>query len=212
MNVSACRRLSLAPVTGIWYRTVELRYLETALSSSHTSDNPTRFCGGTGADFPFEILYLCENTLVAQFEVGALLGSPWELGGVVTRPGRSWADVSVSVRLQFVADLTLPPEQTLLETTVQELTGDWQGYHRRKPDSPVREPVGRAPTQDLGEALYNVPQLEGFLSVSAKVPSHRNLNVFPEKLQKGSQLIFEYPERGLRVEVSPAAHRRRPRR
>lgn len=209
MNLSGCPRLSLTPLTGVWYRTVELRYLEDSLDTAHTADQPSRFSGGPLAVAPFQILYLCENTFVAHFEAGVILGSPWEPTGLVTRPGRAWADVNVRVCLQYVADLTQVSQQALIRTTVQELTGDWEGYQRRKVDSPVSQPGGKAPTQELGEALHGVPQLEGFLSVSSKVPSHRNLNVFPEKLQKGSSLVFEYTDRGILLEINPPTKRRR---
>lgn len=146
---------------------------------------------------------------MAHLEAGVLLGDPWDPAGLLSRPGRPWVDVNVSVRLQFVADLTRVSEQRLLETTVQELTGDWRGYHQRRGDASVPEPVGRAPTQLLGEALHDVPLLEGFLSVSARVPDRRNLNVFPQKLQKGSRIIFEYAERDLRLEIKPRRKRQR---
>jgi len=209
MNLGACRKLRLAPVVGVWFRTVELRFLEVSLNTSHTKETPSRFSGGPEASRPFEVLYLCENTLVSHFEVGALLGSHWDPASILSRPGTAWADINVSVRLQFVADLTEPSQQQLLGVTVQEMTGDWQGYQLRSPRAPVPLPLGLAPTQQLGEALFRIPQLEGFFSVSAKVPDHRNLNVFPEKLQPGSQLVFEYADRGIRLEVNPPRPRAR---
>jgi hypothetical protein len=54
----------------------------------------------------------------------------------------------------------------------------------------VPEPAGTAPTQDLGEALFSIPGLEGFRVVSAPVPYQMNLVVFPRKLQKGSMLVY----------------------
>jgi hypothetical protein len=82
-------------------------------------------------------------------------------------------------------------QQNLIETTAQELTGDWRGYQQRAAArSSIQEPVGTAPTQDLGEAVFGVPGIEGFRALSAKLAYHRNLVVFPAKLFKGSRLEF----------------------
>jgi hypothetical protein len=96
----------------------------------------------------------------------------------------------VQVSLQSVADLTLISEQKRLGTTAQELTGDWEGYRTRTPNSSVPQPTGTAPTQDLGEAMFSTPGVEGFRTVSAKVPDQMNLIVFPAKLLKGSRIVY----------------------
>jgi hypothetical protein len=97
----------------------------------------------------------------------------------------------VSVVLHQVADLTQVSQQNLLQTTAQELTGDWKGYqYRTAPTATIQAPTGTAPTQDLGEALFSIAGLEGFRTLSAKLPYHRNLVVFPEKMFKGSRLEF----------------------
>jgi hypothetical protein len=169
---------------------VRLAFLKTPINTAHTKNTPSRFSAGPNAKKPFEILYLAETSQVAQFEIGALLGDPLSIGGALNTAG-SFASVHVRVVLQRVADLTLVTQQDLIETTAQELTGDWRGYHLRGAASaPVREPVGTAPTQDLGEALFAVPGIEGFRTLSAKLPYHRNLSIFPEKMFKGSRLEF----------------------
>jgi hypothetical protein len=139
---------------------------------------------------PLEILYLSENSQVAQFEIGALFGNPLVPGGILSAPG-SFAVVHVKVTLHRVVELTQVSEQDLLETTAQELTGDWRGYFQRTAASALlQEPVGAAPTQELGEALFSIPGIEGFRTPSAKLAYHRNLVVFPEKMFKGSRLEF----------------------
>ncbi len=107
----------------------------------------------------------------------------------------------MQVQLQHIADLTEERTQSLLGTTVQELTGDWKGYDKRGPRTTVRTPVGLAPTQRLGESLYSTPGLEGFLTVSAKVPTCPNLVVFPDKLQRGSLLVFRYEPQGIEAMI-----------
>jgi hypothetical protein len=168
--------------------------LPEALHSKHTKLISSRFSEGRLARPPFEILYLAENPMVALFEVEALLGSPTMPGDVVAQPTRPWVVVNASVRLQRIVDLTdVPVAQTSLQTSAQELTGDWRGYQQRSSDTSVELPVGAAPTQALGGALRGVsPQLEGFISLSAKLPYLKILGVFPEHLLPGSLVQFQY--------------------
>lgn len=135
---------------------------------------------------------------MALFEVQALLGSPTHPGGIIPHPRQTWTVLNVDVQLQTVADLTQESQQQLLETTAQELTGDWRGYQQRSPATSVSQPVGVAPTQFLGAALFAVPGLEGFRTLSAKLPYYSNLVIFPQKLQPGSQVVFSDPATGQR--------------
>jgi hypothetical protein len=82
--------------------------------------------------------------------------------------------------LSAVADLTATDQQALLETTMQELTGNWDAYA-----------PGEAPTQRLGSALFRTKNVEGFLANSARIPKSKTLIVFPQKLHKGSEVVFE---------------------
>lgn len=165
----------------------------------------TRFNAGPNAQPPFEVLYLAEDPQVALFEVGALLGPPAQPGGVVAHPRRAWTLINVQVQLQMVADLTLVAQQQLVGTNAQELTGDWEGYHLRGPKTSVREPVGIAPTQELGAALNQVSGLEAFRTLSARVPYSMTLVVFPQKLQAGSSVEFSHPTLGTHTLHGPAA-------
>jgi hypothetical protein len=115
-----------------------------------------------------------------MFEVQALFGSPTQPGGVIANPRRPWTVINVQVQLQDVADLMQVSQQRLLTTTAQELTGDWYGYQQRSALTSVTQPVGTAPTQALGAALFAVSGLEGFLTLSARLPYHKNLVVFPK--------------------------------
>lgn len=193
MNLAACASLTIAPIAGIWYRAIQPQFWQTSLQTSHTKSVPSRFSPGPAADPRFEILYLAENHLVALLEVQALLGSPLPLGLVVPNPRHAWVVINVQVRLQYAVNLTITSEQALIGTTAQELTGDWRGNQFRSPYSSVIAPTGPAPTQELGEALFAFPGLEGFSAISAKVPTHMSLIVFPEKLMPGSYLEFSHP-------------------
>jgi hypothetical protein len=193
----------LRPETGTWYRAIQTHFLSTPLSTAHTATVSSRFSGATLASPGFEILYLAENHLVALFEVGALLGSPATPGGAIPSPHSPWTLLNVSIHLQKVVDLTDPARQQHLATTAQELTGDWRGYQLRGLRGTVNLPVGLAPTQTLGRSLHAQPGLEGFLTLSARVPYHKILVVFPKKLAARSHLSWHNPVTG-KTESIPA--------
>jgi hypothetical protein len=96
----------------------------------------------------------------------------------------TWTVLPLKVTLEAVADLTDPAEQRRIGASAQELTGKWDQY---------KEPE-RAPTQQLGTALFELPGLEGFL-VPTAVPGipGRNLVVFPEKLTARSRIEYRNP-------------------
>lgn len=171
--------LPVRPHTGTWYRAIAPVHFATALSTSHSRTVPGRFNDGSPASPAFPILYLAEDPMLALFEVGALYGSPAP-GKTVPNPKHSAATLNVNVTLNKAADLTSIPEQLIFDTNVQELTGDWPGFKTRNASTSVKVPIGIAPTQELGAALYAVAGLEGFFAVSAKLPYLMNLVVFPD--------------------------------
>jgi hypothetical protein len=170
MNLSQCAALRRGPLTGTWYRAIQPQFWTTALATHQTRVIPSRFNTGTTATPQFEILYLSENHLVALFEVEALLGSPTHPGGIIPHPRQAWTVLNVDLQLGAVVDLTQDSQLQLIETTAQELTGDWRSYQQRRPTSSVSQPVRVAPTQALDAALFAVPGLEGFRTLSAKLP------------------------------------------
>ena len=197
MNVSGVSRLTKRPLTGTWYRAIRPHFWQTALATSYTSNVESRFSDGANGLRPYQTLYVAENPQIALFEVGALFGSPTLPGGLVPNPASSWTMLNVSVTLQTVVDLSLQSEQIKVDTSVQELTGDWRGYRERSAMTAVKEPFDvPAPTQELGAALFALADIEGFIAVSAKLPYCQNLVIFPEKLQAGSSVVFSYPATG----------------
>lgn len=190
------------PLKSDWYRAVQTHFLTgtpqappTPLSTGHTATIPGRFNPGTPTNPSFPVLYLGEDHMVALFEVQALLGSLTLPGGPVPHPRTSWAILTLTVRLNTVADLTDVPQQAIFGTNAQELTGDWRGYGSRTAYSSVASPRGvPAPTQKLGHALYGYPLVEGFVTPSARLPEKMNLVVFPDKLLPGSRIEFVNPE------------------
>ncbi|MDD9961680.1 MAG: RES family NAD+ phosphorylase [Gammaproteobacteria bacterium] len=70
-----------------------------------------------------------------------------------------------------VVDLADPANRSIIDTTPQELTGDWRGYR-----TPHAAP---APTQALAHAVHQaLPATHGILAPSARNPSVSNLIVF----------------------------------
>jgi hypothetical protein len=211
MNLAACAALSRGPETGVWYRAIQPRFWQTALQTAQSKLIPSRYNEGASAIRPFEVLYLAEDHQVALLEVGAMFGPLFPPAGdglLIPNPLQAWTILNVRVTLQRVADLTRVSEQTLISTTAQELTGDWDGYQRRMPTDSVNQPVGTAPTQALGQALFAIRGLEGFRTLSARRPARMILVVFPEKLLAGSEIEFSDGMGGTH-QIRPRPKRRR---
>lgn len=173
MRLANCGKLALSPINAVWFRAIPPHHLTTALQTSQSLGVRTRFSPGG-----FEVLYLAENQTTALYEVGAILGPP---SRPVANPARTkFALLDIHVKLRSVADLTDPTQQVLLGVSLQELTGEWDPYTE-----------GDAPTQRLGAALFAAKKIEGFLAPSAPASLNKNLIVFPQKLLKGSELVFE---------------------
>jgi hypothetical protein len=147
----------------------------------------------------YESLYLAENQIGAPFEVNALFGSFH--GQNVPNPLAATTVVPLRVRLGKVADLTRFTQRRFIGMSIEELTGDWRGYRLRRPSQPSTSPYTEVPTQRLGDALFHLPVLEGFLTYSAKVPTLRNLVAFPQKLLPGSSVAYVNPLTKQRIQI-----------
>jgi RES domain len=181
MRISGCNALSLHPLTGSWFRALNLKFWKDRLSTDHTKTWRSRFSDPASNSSPFRVLYLGENHQIAIYEVGALLGDP---AAPVSNPKGSWALMSLQLRLHGVADLCEPDQQKLISTNDQELTGIW-----------ANDSV--APTQELGAALYALPGAEGAIVPSSKGRG-RNLVVFMDKLDKRSVISYYNDVDGLK--------------
>jgi hypothetical protein len=196
MKLAVVTSLGRTAESGTWYRAIQLSHLSTPLKTGHTRFIPSRFNAGAGAAPPFRVLYLAENSMVALFEVSALLGSPAGYPGVVPVPSLAWVTMNVKVNLRRVADLTDPAETDKICTTAQELTGDWRAYQQRGTLGTVTAPTGIAPTQHLGAALAAMPDLEGFRTLSARLPYYKVLVVLPDNLDSSSSVEWQHPTTG----------------
>lgn len=190
MNAGSVPRLARIPHSGTWYRAVAPRFLSTAISTTHSKTIASRFSPASPGNPGFEILYLAENHLVAMFEAQALFGSPLTPGGVVPHPTASLVSLAIQVQLTSVVDISDPSQATLVDTNAQELTGDWRGYQQRGPGTSVTGPTGRAPTQEFGAHLFaRCPDVQGFLTLSARLPYYRILAIFTRRLNAGTDYV-----------------------
>lgn len=195
MNLHGCATLPINAESAVWYRAIQPQHYNTALATSQSMKFPSRYNAGPLAQPPFEILYLAEDPLVAFFEVKALYGSPYQ--GYAPNPRNSLISLNVTVNLRRISEITHHAQQRSLDTTAQELTGDWYGYQQRRQNiGSIPWSTGLAPTQELGAAMYNLPALEGFRTLSARVPDRKILVVFPQKLLIGSSVEFLNPIMG----------------
>lgn len=203
MNLAACPALARRPLSATWYRAIQLKFWNSLLATAHTKTIPGRFNAGNPARPGFEILYFAEDHQVAMFEVQALLGSPLPGSVYVPNPSGHWAVINVQLQLGRVVDLTRRSERMIIDTSIQELTGDWRGYSLRNPNANLnKRPWTDVPTQKLGYGLNRIKNVEGFLTYSARVPTRRNLIVFPKKLRPGSFIEFKNPIDGQTHRIS----------
>lgn len=151
----------------------------------HTSRTTTRF---SSANAQYFLLYLAADPITALLEVEAVVATHNPPQTHYIRPN-AYTVWPISVALGNVVDFGDPHCRSVVETSAQELTGDWRTELPVAGGPPaVRSIVSEAPTQQLGAALDNLDS-EGFLAPSAKAPTISNLVVFPHRVDiSASQL------------------------
>lgn len=167
MSPALAAQLPLLPLTEHeWFRSVDERFqFEPPLIGSA----PSRFNPGD-----LRVMYFAPNPLLARFEARDLLGQ-WS-GNAVPAPQARHVVVEYHVDIgpaPAVADLRVPQFATV-ETTMQEMTGDWLTYPWEAP---------KAPTQDLAGAVYRMHDTAvGLIAPSARNPEQANLVLFADRL------------------------------
>ena len=174
---------------GPWYSAAPTGVAVPHHVPSSTSRN--RFNDGGGA---FALRYLAAEPTIALLEAAALHGA-YATGFVAPLRPRSWTlfhyEVVVALNVVDFADHAI---RSGAPTTVQELTGDWLGYHHRRMGTlPVHPPAvngsrSLAPSQELAARLHALPSVHGFLTPSAKTPLTANLVLFFGRLPPGAIL------------------------
>ena len=97
----------------------------------------------------------------------------------VPNPFRGAVVVSHTVPALNIVDFADPANRSIVETTRQELTGDWRVYR-----PPHNAP---APTQALALVVHRIhASVQGILAPSARNPSVNNLIVFYHRVLTGS--------------------------
>ena len=149
-----------------WYRSVNERYQydPPLFRPSRNRFNPGHL----------QIMYFAPDGLLARFEARDVLGH-W-FGDAIPSLGNRHVVVEYRIELGPVASIVdaRPAHLDAVETTVQEMTGDWHYYVRRGT---------LAPTQNLASAIFNRPDSPmGLMAPSARNPSKDNLVLFAERL------------------------------
>ena len=139
----------------------------------HHVPSPTslnRFNDGSGFS---SLRYFAPEPVTALLEAAALHGA-YATGFVAAPPVRSWT----VFRYDIVAPLSVvdlgEPSVRAKSATVQELTGDWLGYHHRSlfASLPSHLPLVHsgplAPTQRLAQAIHATPSTHGILAPAAR--------------------------------------------
>lgn len=190
MNLTAVHRLPLVPLTGRWSRAIPPAYWPRVTHTRYTRRVHSRFSPGKDGKPPFDILYFGESAEVISLEC-SLVFFDRRLNHSFPNPDAgTHLIVASNVVLQQIADLTAAENLSILETNLQELTGDWAIYNSFKHRPHLASLANLAPTQELGQRIFDVPGIEGFKVFSAKKPECLCLVVFPEKLLMGSSINF----------------------
>ena len=192
MNLAAVSTLPIVPRTGAWFRAVSPRYYPSAIMQlAYTTQASSRFYAGRRAGAQFQTLYLAQSPEVALLETENLYGT---LGNTLANLSAVTL-FDVEVRLHRLVDLTDDAVQAALQTSAQELTGNWKVYGIAAALTLMSAVRPAAPTQQLGAALF-ASGVEGFLTPSAKHPLAKSLVIFPENLQAGSFVRHTDPYTG----------------
>lgn len=197
MKARRCNRLRLFQLQNkVWHRAIRTAHQATTpLGYLHSRTISGRFNAGSIQRPLFPVLYLADDPQTCLFEVHALLGSPLPGLAFVPNPTtfQNWVVIDVTVNLRNVADLTRPRERRRVDTSAQELTGDWLGYGLRNPYPVGQPPFTNVPTQILGDALFRANGIEAVMTLSARNSTRTNLLVFPTKLLRGSTIRYTSP-------------------
>lgn len=175
MTLKRVGKLAHGPRTGTWFRAIRLKHWGTRLFTVRSRTTSSRFSQPSAVSPGHRMLYLGENHQVVLYEVEALFGPS---NAVVPNPAGSWVLMSLGIVLNCVIDLSVPAQQSVINTNDQELTGNWSSN------------AAIAPTQRLGAALHGLPGVEGAIFPSSKIGGGRNLFIFVDKLHATSRIVF----------------------
>ncbi|HVA92819.1 MAG TPA: RES domain-containing protein, partial [Chloroflexota bacterium] len=117
---------------------------------------------------------LSEDPILAMREVEAIYGTRQ----VVPNPQEAWCIIPYRIGIGSAVDLTDQDNVDDLGTSWQELAGPWK---------PPYYLHGQAPTQQLGEAIFQDPDAQGVIFSSSK-GGGKNVLIFPDKIGNNCQI------------------------
>ena len=140
----------------------------------------------------FALHYFAPDPTIALLEAVAFHGS-YASGFVTAPPLQAWTVFRYRIAKPLkVVNFADPTVRNAADTTTQELTGDWLGYHHRhvfRALPPHLPAVGAgqmiAPTQQIANDVY-ATGAHGLLAPSAKFPLVANLALFYGRLPTGT--------------------------
>ena len=120
------------------------------------------------------VMYFAPNPLLARFEARDLLGHWFGDAVPAERPRHVVVEYGIDIGAESVIVDVCPPQLAIIETTVQEMTGDWLTYPWE---------TSNAPTQDLAQAVFRrEDEPTGLIAPSARNPRQANLILFADRL------------------------------
>lgn len=130
---------------------------------------PSRYNSGG-----LRLAYFAPNPLLARFEARDLLGHWFGDAVPARRPRHVVVGYGIDIGTEPLIVDARPPQLAIIETTVQEMTGDWLTYPWE---------TRNAPTQDLAQALFSrEDKPTGLIAPSARNPRQANLILFADRL------------------------------
>lgn len=180
-------------VHGLWTRALAFQYTVRPPPGAPPGTSPDPLWPGgaqnRGARFTpkgsFESIYLASDPITALTEVSLVLQNPNIPAVTMATP--PWVVFAVEGIVTEVVDLCDIAIQSSLNTTLQELTGDWAYSQSLYLNSQGSLP----PTQMLGQAAYDCGVVTGLTYPSAKTPQSTCLLVFPDRLIGSSSNYLE---------------------
>ncbi|CAM3231820.1 RES family NAD+ phosphorylase [Filibacter tadaridae] len=171
------KKIQPIPFTKTMYRNSDIKYLL-------LGDNPL---SGEGAKFADGRFHLKSHGISCYYASEDMYTSLDE-----TYPPRDQNHpprvfISLVIQLGSVLDLCNESNWDILQTSYQELTGNWKNHLNQTP----------APTQLLGKATYDSQRFEAIQFYTAKGEPKRNIVIFPDLLKKGSFVNVYDPDGGI---------------
>ena len=167
MNHARAGELPVVPLPQTsWFRSVEKQY---QYDPPHFQRSTTRFNPGN-----LRVIYFAPDSLLARFEARDVLGQWFGDATPSFRDRHAVVEYRIDLGPRSAIVDARSAQLTTVDTTVQEMTGDWHSYGLRGT---------LAPTQDLASAVFNRPDSPmGLIAPSAPNPLQNNLVLFADRL------------------------------